>query len=171
MRSSRSRTNRTRRSPSAAPAARASAARAPMNIDGTNTLACLKSCDEVKGDVPHLSAAAHAGGEGPRARSHALLCPAPLDRAVAEDHDAGAPDRVEASHPTTAPSSMDSTSAFSAPAARRLVPRTGGTATATWGRQRFCRPIAGLLIRAMKRPASGSTMSRIRSGSTAATRS
>jgi hypothetical protein len=67
-----------------------------MNIDGTNTLACLKSCEEVKGDVRIYPLAAHAGGEGPGARSHPILCPAPLDRALAQDGDARAPDRVEA---------------------------------------------------------------------------
>ena len=35
-----------------------------MNIDGTNTLACLKSIDDVKGDVENLSIAAYAGGQG-----------------------------------------------------------------------------------------------------------
>ena len=44
-----------------------------MNIDGTNTLACLKACDEVKGRDPDLSAAAHAGGEGPGAGPLAVL--------------------------------------------------------------------------------------------------
>ncbi len=41
-----------------------------MNIDGTNTLACTKPIEDVKGDVQDLSAAAHAGGEGPGARPH-----------------------------------------------------------------------------------------------------
>ena len=49
-----------------------------MNIDGTNTLACLKPIEEVKGAVQDQPAAAHAGGEGPGARPDARL------RAVAQ---------------------------------------------------------------------------------------
>jgi len=44
-----------------------------MNIDGTNTLACLKSIDDVKGD-----------GEGSGPRSQPGLCPAGLCRTLAE---------------------------------------------------------------------------------------
>ena len=47
-----------------------------MNIDGTNTLACTKGMDEIKGAVKRLSAAAYAGGQGPGARPHQLLRPA-----------------------------------------------------------------------------------------------
>ena len=61
-----------------------------MNIDGANTLACTKAMDEINGRGPHLPAAAPAGDQGPRARPHDLLRPAPLDRAVAQDHDADA---------------------------------------------------------------------------------
>ena len=54
-----------------------------MNIDGTNTLACTKGIDEINGPSEDLSAAAHAGGQGPRAGPHQLLRPARLDRALA----------------------------------------------------------------------------------------
>ena len=47
-----------------------------MNIDGTNTLACTRGIDEVDGDVSDLSAAAHAGGQGPGAGPVAVLCAA-----------------------------------------------------------------------------------------------
>ncbi len=47
-----------------------------MNIDGGNTLACLKPIEEVKGAVRDHPAAAHAGGEGPGARPVAGLCAA-----------------------------------------------------------------------------------------------
>ena len=56
-----------------------------MNIDGTNTLACLTAIEDVRGAGQDLSAAAHGGGQGPRARPDQLLRPAPLDRAVAQD--------------------------------------------------------------------------------------
>jgi succinate dehydrogenase / fumarate reductase iron-sulfur subunit len=46
-----------------------------MNIDGTNTLACTKGMDEIKGDGEDLSAAAYAGGQGPRPRPHATSTP------------------------------------------------------------------------------------------------
>jgi hypothetical protein len=112
-----------------------------MNIDGTNTLACLKSCDDVKGDVriyplPHMPVV-----KGPRAGSDALLCPAPLDRALAQDGDAGTAGRVEAI-PGGPQSSTGSTSASSAPAAPPPAHPTGGTATATSAR----RPAAGLSL-------------------------
>ena len=35
-----------------------------MNIDGTNTLACLKPIEEVQGRRADQPAAAHGGGEG-----------------------------------------------------------------------------------------------------------
>src|SRR5665213_427120 len=50
----------------------------------------------AQGRDRRLSLAAHAGGEGPRPRPHDVLCAAPLDRAVAENHDTAARDRVAA---------------------------------------------------------------------------
>ena len=44
-----------------------------MNIDGLNTLACLKPIEDVKGDVQDQPAAAPAGGEGPGAGPVAAL--------------------------------------------------------------------------------------------------
>ena len=48
-----------------------------MNIDGANTLACLKPIDGREGRREDLPAAAHAGGEGPGARPDAVLCAVP----------------------------------------------------------------------------------------------
>ncbi len=45
-----------------------------MNIGGLNTLACTMACDERQGRREDLSAAAHAGGEGPGPRPHQFLC-------------------------------------------------------------------------------------------------
>ena len=56
-----------------------------MNVDGTNTLACIKPIDEVKGEVRIYPAAAHAGGEGPGAGHGGFLCPVRLHRALDED--------------------------------------------------------------------------------------
>ena len=54
-----------------------------MNIDGTNTLACTKRDRGHRGRRQDLSAAAHAGGQGPGARPHPLLRAVRLDRALA----------------------------------------------------------------------------------------
>ena len=72
-----------------------------MNIGGRNTIACTKGMDEFSGTItiaplPHqegsadLSAAAHAGGEGPRPGPVELLCPARLCAALSADRHAGA---------------------------------------------------------------------------------
>ena len=116
-----------------------------------------------------LPAAAHAGGQGPRARPHPLLRPARQRQAVARDRDQPARSGSGSSRSRTAASSTGSTSASSAPAARPPARATGGTATASSARRRCCTPIAGSSTAATRRPASGSTSSRIRSSSTAAT--
>src|SRR6266853_710504 len=64
---------------------------------------------------------------------------------------------------------MGSTSAFSAPVALRHARAIGGIQTASSGPPCCCRPSAGYLIVAMRPPASASTISKIRSGSIAAT--
>ena len=65
-----------------------------MNIDGTNTLACVKHISEINGPVkiyplPHLPR-----DQGSGARSHAVLRPASRDRALAQDRHAGTPGRM-----------------------------------------------------------------------------
>ena len=61
-----------------------------MNIGGLNTLACTKACDDVQRRREDLSAAAHAGGEGPGARPHQFLCAVRGGEALAADAHAGA---------------------------------------------------------------------------------
>ena len=139
-----------------------------MNIDGGNTLACTKDMKD-SAEVIDLSAAAHAGGEGPRAGPHQFLRPARVDPAVAQDRRRRRRRRNGGRATRTARSSTASTSASCAPAARPRARATGGTATAISARPRCCRPIAGSTTAATRRPASGSTISRTRSGSTAAT--
>ena len=46
-----------------------------MNIAGGNTLACTKAINDISGRGQRLSLAAHAGGEGPGARPHAISTP------------------------------------------------------------------------------------------------
>ena len=143
-----------------------------MNIDGTNTLACLKGHrGGVKGAVkiyplPHMR-----GRQGPGARHDELLRPAPLDRAVAEDGYRRHRRRNGSSRARIARSSTGSTNASCAPAARPRARAIGGTRTAISGRPSCCRPTAGSSTAATRPRANGSTISKIRSGSTAATRS
>ena len=118
---------------------------------------------------PHLSAAAHAGGQGPRAGHDELLRAIRLDRAVAEDHARRRRRRNGSRATRTGRSSTATTSASCAPAAPRRARATGGIRTAISARPRCCRPTAGSSTAATRRPASGSTISKTRSGSTAAT--
>ena len=67
-----------------------------MNIDGTNTLACTKAIERRKSAGEDLPAAASAGGERPGAGPEEFLRAIRLDRAVAQDNDAGAGKRMEA---------------------------------------------------------------------------
>ena len=116
-----------------------------------------------------LPAAAHAGGARPGARPHRALRPARLDRAVAEDRPPSRRRASACSRPRSAPSSTACGSASCASAARPRARPTGGTASAISARPSCCRPIAGSPTAATRRRASGSTSSRIRSGSIAAT--
>ena len=119
----------------------------------------------------NLSAAAYVGGQGSGAGYDQLLR-------------AGMPRSSHGSRPTrrrprgngrrprkTAPSSTGFMNVSCAPAARRPARAIGGTVTAISVLPRCCRPIAGSSIHATRRPASGSTISKIRSASIAATRS
>ena len=140
-----------------------------MNIDGTNTLACTKGMDEIKDTVkvyplPHM-----ARGQGPRAGHDELLRAVRLDRAVAARRRRRRPRRNGSRATRTGRSSTGSTSASCAPAARPPARATGGIRTAISARRRCCRPTAGSSTAATRRPASGSTIWKIRSGSTAAT--
>ena len=142
-----------------------------MNIDGLNTLACTKRHRRGRGAGHDLPAAASGGDQGSRSRPHDLLCAARLDRAVAEDCEPARRRRNGCNRPRNGRSSTASTNASSAPRARPRARAIGGTATATSARRCCCRPTAGSSIRGTKRRASGSTISRTRSASIAATRS
>ena len=114
-----------------------------MNIDGTNTLACTKYIDEVKGDVkiyplPHMPVIKDLVPD----LTH-VYRPVRVDRAVAQDRDARRPSASGCSRPRSAPGSTGSGNASSASAARRAAPATGGAATAISVRRSCSRPIAG----------------------------
>ena len=141
-----------------------------MNIDGTNTLACLKGIDEVKGAVkiyplPHMR-----GRQGPGARHDEFLRPATARSSRGSRPTRPTPPKEwRQAQARTARSSTASTSASCAPAARPRARATGGTRIATSAPPFCCRPTAGSSTAATRRPASASTIWRTRSGSTAAT--
>jgi hypothetical protein len=134
-----------------------------MNIDGANTLACIKSIDETSEDVrvyplPHLevvkdlvSDLTHLYAQYSSIKPWLQL---PLLRRVS----AGKAIR-------TGRGSTVFTNASCVRVAPRHVLATGGTAIATSGRRRRCSPIAGWWIPETRWPASGWTISRIRSAS------
>ena len=140
-----------------------------MNIDGQNTLACTKSMHDVKDGAVKVNPLPHQ----------------PVVKDLVPDltnfyaQYASIEPWLKTSTPTpqkewgramrTAKSSTASTNAFCAPAARPHARAIGGTANASWGPPHCCRRRAGSRIRATKPPASGSIISKIRSGSIAAT--
>ena len=114
-----------------------------MNIDGTNTLACLKACDEVKGAVriyplPHMPVVKDLVPDLTQFYAQ--------HRSIEPWLKTTTPEPVKEwkqSHMMTGSCSTDCMNAFSAPAVRRHAPPTGGTATAISARRFCCRPIAG----------------------------
>jgi hypothetical protein len=140
-----------------------------MNIDGQNTLACTKAMHDVKGRGQDLSAAAHAGGQGPGARPDQFLRPVRLDRAVAADHHADAAEGM-AAEPRGPREARRPLRVHPVRLLLDLVPEL------LVERRPLSRPrraAAGLSLArstaATRRPASGSTIWKIRSGSIAAT--
>ena len=142
-----------------------------MNIDGVNTLACTKACADVKAkEVKHLSAAAHAGGEGPGARPHAVLRAVRGGEAVA-DH------ALASAHRSRAPAVQgrpgEDRPAVGVHPVRLLLDRLPELlvefATASSARPHCWPRIAGSSTAATMPPASGSMRSRIRSACIAAT--
>ena len=139
-----------------------------MNIDGTNTLACTKDMRDIKGEVkiyplPHMPVVKDLVPDLTNFYAqHASIKPwLQTDRSR--------PKRNGSRATTTGTSSTGSTSASCAPAAPRPARAIGGTATAFWVPRRCCNPAAGSQTAATRRPASGSTILRIRSASIAAT--
>src|SRR5487761_2694307 len=110
-----------------------------MNIDGTNTLACLKYIDDVKGDVKIYP-----------------LPPLPMVKDLVPDING-----IFAQYRSIQPWLKNDTPA-------RAI---GGIRTSISARPCCSRPIAGWPTAATPRPTSGSTSSRTRSRSIAATRS
>ena len=140
-----------------------------MNIDGTNWLACTRFISDLASAGDDLSSGEYEDHQGSGSRSHACLCAIRDDRALAPVQDTGARDGNGSNPRRSAASSTATTNAFSASAARRAARAIGGMATVSWVPPCFFRLGAGWLIVATRRPASGSTISKIRSGCTDAT--
>ncbi len=139
-----------------------------MNIDGTNELACLKGIDDVKGPVriyplPHLRVVKDLVPDLTNFYAQLQSIEPWLKTVTAT------PPHERSRTSRSATSSTASTSAFCAPAAPPRAPATGGTTSAIWGLRCCCRPIAGSATAATRRPASGSTIWKTPSASTAAT--
>ena len=134
-----------------------------MNIDGTNTLACLKPIDEVKGDVkvyplPHMPVIKDLVPD--------LSVPYAQLKSVQPLLRPPTPNGCKARK--SGKRLMVYGNAYSASAAQPVARVTGGMATAISARRFCCRPIAGLQTAAMKKPGSVSTISKTRSGFSAA---
>ena len=127
-----------------------------MNIDGTNTLACTKGIQDVKGDVkiyplPHLEVIKDLVGD----LTHFYAQYASIEPWMQTK--------------TPAPPDRERLQDRCAPAAPPPAPATGGTATAISAPPCCCRPIAGSSTAATRQRATGSTSWKIRSSSIAAT--
>ena len=109
-----------------------------MNINGQNTLACTKACDELgDGDIRDLSAAAHAGGQGPGYGSDTFLRAVRRREALAaKPHARGRRIGSACSRRKTRNASIAPRRASCAPAVRRHARATGGT------RERYLGPAA-----------------------------
>ena len=140
-----------------------------MNIDGTNTLACTKAIDDAKAPLkiyplPHQPVVKDLVPDLTNFYAQYASIE-PWLHTVTTDAGEG----VEAEPRGSRSSSTACTNASCAPAARPRARAIGGMRIAISVRRRCCRPIAGFRTAATRRPANGSTISRTRSGSIAAT--
>ncbi len=113
-----------------------------MNIDGTNTLACLKGIEDVKGKVkiyplPHMQVVKDLVPDMTNFYAQHRSIEPWLKR-IRRRHRRSGDSRV-----MIARSSMGFMSVFFARAARRHAPAIGGTPIAISVRLSCCRPIAG----------------------------
>ena len=140
-----------------------------MNINGKNGLACITRLSGSEG-AGRAAAAAGAAGDPRPGRGHvAVLQAVPLGASRTWSTTSRRRRRSGCRARRSAPSWTACTSASCAPAAPRPVRRSGGTRTSSSGRPACCRRIASSPTRATRRPASGSTISKTRTGCSAAT--
>jgi len=141
-----------------------------MNIDGTNTLACLKPMEDVKAEVkvyplPHMQVVKDLVPD----MSNFYAQYASIKPWLRSQSPAPARERLQTPEEREA---LDGCmSAFCAPAAPQAAPAIGGTRNAIWAPPFCCRPIAGWPTAATRMPATGSTTWKTPSGCIAATRS
>src|ERR1700679_3454869 len=126
-----------------------------MNIDGGNTLACLKPINEGKGGVriprlPHMPVVKDLVPD--LSQAYAQL--QSIEPWLQADSPAP-PDAERKQSKEERAKLMGCGSAFCASAVRPRARVTGGTAIGILGRRCCCRPIAGSLTRGMRRPVSG----------------
>ena len=142
-----------------------------MNIGGRQHARLHARHRRRRGAGDDLSAAAPGSDQGSGARSLGLLRPARLDRAVAEDRQPAAGEGMAA----VAGGAVEARRPLRVHPVRLLLDVVPELLVErrplSRARRSCCRPIAGSSTRATKRRASGSTISRIRSASIAATRS
>ena len=136
-----------------------------FNIDGTNTLGCIKSIDDIRGDVkvyplPHMPVVKDLVPDLTVPYAQYLSMPKPPPPAASG-----------CKAPKNAPGWMDFGSASFVSAARPVVPATGGTARGIWARLYFCNPTGGSSTAGTRPRAKGSTTWTIRSSFTVVTRS
>jgi succinate dehydrogenase / fumarate reductase iron-sulfur subunit len=140
-----------------------------MNIDGLNTLACLKPIEDVKGDVriyplPHMPVVKDLVPD--LSQLYAQL------RSIEPWLKSDTPPPPDAERRQSKESAASSTGCGSASCASAAPPParpTGGTATGISAPRCCCRPTAGSPTAATRRPASGWTSWKTRSACTAAT--
>ena len=135
-----------------------------MNIDGTNTLACLKSIEDVKGDVkiyplPHMPVVKDLVPDltQPYAQLSSI-------EPWLKTKSPPPPDEERRQVQKSARSSTASGNAFCVSAARPPARVIGGTVIGIWVQQSCFRPIAGSRTAAMNIPESGWTNWKIHSG-------
>jgi succinate dehydrogenase / fumarate reductase iron-sulfur subunit len=140
-----------------------------MNIDGTNTLACTKSCGDVKGEVkiyplPHMPVVKDLVPDLTQFYAqYASVKPWLQSRTPAP------PDRERLQAPRNKKRSTGRRPVFFVPAAPPRARAIGGMAIAISARLRCSRLTAGSSTVATMPPASDSMRWKIRSGSIAAT--
>ena len=139
-----------------------------MNMDGRNGLACTTAIDEIRGEIritplPHMEVVKDLVPD----MTHFYAQYASIEPWLQTK--SPAPEKEWKQSHRTVRSSTATTSASCAPAARPRARATGGIRTAISVRRRCCKPTAGSATAATRRPASGWTIWKIRSGYTAAT--
>jgi len=141
-----------------------------MNIDGTNTLACTKGCDEVKGEVkiyplPHMPVVKDLVPD----MTHFYAQYASIEPWLKADTPAPTRERLQSEEERAKLDGLYE--CILCACCSTSCPSYWWNGDATSARRSCCKPTAGWRIRATRPPASGSTRWRTRSSCIVATRS